>query len=604
MQKSLSRASSNIAGVSHNIEEETTELSKRWIQSEVLSRRDHSGAIKGVMESNYLKAVIASLLFFNLILIIIETDQQSSGQEVPLAVTWMLRVILMIFMFEVAIRIILEKRDYFRTPANIIDITVVILDIISEFLSFMLGDLPNLSSLRLVRLLRLVKVVRTFTMLRELAFMVHSLGGALRAIVWAAFLLFFMLTFCSILAVHVVHPLNQKVANTGIYQGCERCPRAFETVMDSNLTFLQTIVAGDSWGKVSIPIMENYPWTIVFFSAMLVSITLGVMNLILACIVDEAMDSRESDRNYQLALKRKGFMAACKELMGVWKSLDLDGDGLLSRHEMKTAFDTNLAFAKAIRSLDMRREDIDMLFEMMDRDKSGQVDYEEFILVLYQVEYQNQKTTITCMSHELRCTLEGIETELAEMKVVESQLAEIKGAVFRCLNCHRETMASLAQLTGEYRRLDMSKLIGMETTGNTFEELPQESVHVASPQIPATSPLDNFMHKLEQRFSVLLHDLAEEEHYWSSRTLVGDHYKTEEPEEPKTNAMPVEGHAIEMRSPFEVIGSTISDESKQPEGQEDCNVLDDVYANLRDALDMDPPSSAELADPRIHTSRV
>ena len=36
------------------------------------------------------------------------------------------------------------------------------------------------------------------------------------------------------------------------YDGCDRCPDAFASVFDSLLTFIQTILAGDSWGQVSL----------------------------------------------------------------------------------------------------------------------------------------------------------------------------------------------------------------------------------------------------------------------------------------------------------------------------------------------------------------
>jgi len=429
-----------------------------------------------------------------------------------------------------------------------------------------------------------VKVIRTFTMLRELAFMVHSLGGALRAIFWAALLLFFMLTFCSIVAVHVLHPLNQKVAATGIYEGCERCPRAFKSVMESNLTFLQTLVAGDSWGQVSIPIMEMYPWTIVWFSAMLVSITLGVMNLILACIVDEAMDSRESDRNYQLEQKRKGFMAACKQLMNVWISLDQNGDGHLSREEMKIAFDSNAAFAKAIRALDMRREDIDMLFEMMDGDGSGNVDYEEFILVLYRIEYQSQKTMVTCMRHELCNFLKGID----------EQVKSIHHAIG--LN-HQETIAVLAHTSGTKNGLDMHKLIETETTQETCDVLPQHRVCTESLKFVATFSLDNVLHKLEDRFSALLRELAEEEGAWSSCTPICRNYNVEES---MIEAVPAERGASEKTVWYQYVSSTTSDGSQVQAAPDNCKQPPEAGTSELPSTDIGAPLSAPLACKEVY----
>lgn len=46
----------------------------------------------------------------------------------------------------------------------------------------------------------------------------------------------------------VLHPVNVRVAERGDYEGCERCIRAYSSVLTSNLTFMQQILAGDSWG--------------------------------------------------------------------------------------------------------------------------------------------------------------------------------------------------------------------------------------------------------------------------------------------------------------------------------------------------------------------
>merc|ERR1740138_537283 len=95
--------------------------------------------------------------------------------------------------------------------------------------------------------------------------MVQGLMGAFRAIFWGIFLMGACLTVFGIVAVQIIHPLNQELAAQGVYEGCERCPRAFESVGASVVTFSQTLIAGDSWGQVSIPLIERYPATFIFF---------------------------------------------------------------------------------------------------------------------------------------------------------------------------------------------------------------------------------------------------------------------------------------------------------------------------------------------------
>merc|ERR1712232_1172097 len=96
---------------------------------------------------------------------------------------------------------------------------------------------------------------------------------------------------------------------------CERCGRAFESVFASMLTFTQQIVAGDSWGVVTLPIIEAHPWTAVFFVSVLVSIQLGLMNLILSVIVDKAQQAHADDARFVLQQRQEEFERAKHDLL-------------------------------------------------------------------------------------------------------------------------------------------------------------------------------------------------------------------------------------------------------------------------------------------------
>merc|ERR1719456_465794 len=110
---------------------------------------------------------------------------------------------------------------------------------------------------------------------------------------WGTLLLLITLLIVSVIAVQFIHPLNQELVEKGVYYQCNRCPNAFATVLDSSLTFTQQILAGDSWGMVTIPIIEHYPWTALYFLSVFLLIGLAVHNLILGVIVDVAQESRK-----------------------------------------------------------------------------------------------------------------------------------------------------------------------------------------------------------------------------------------------------------------------------------------------------------------------
>jgi len=57
----------------------------------------------------------------------------------------------------------------------------------------------------------------------ELNVMILGLLGAIRAVFWGMVMLSMVLVTWAILAVQLIQPLNKEVAETGIYDDCDRC---------------------------------------------------------------------------------------------------------------------------------------------------------------------------------------------------------------------------------------------------------------------------------------------------------------------------------------------------------------------------------------------
>merc|ERR1719183_2943493 len=153
--------------------------------------------------------------------------------------------------------------------------------------SALFGNVISVSFLRVLRLARLGRSWRIMKVSPELSILLKGLLSTMKSIAMGALMILVMLTISSIIAVEFVHPVNLEVARlTDKYDGCDRCARAFATVMDSNLTFFQQLIAGDSWGTVTIPVIEQNPTTAIFFVVVHVCVAIGLMNLLLAVIVD------------------------------------------------------------------------------------------------------------------------------------------------------------------------------------------------------------------------------------------------------------------------------------------------------------------------------
>jgi len=249
----------------------------------------HCFALHCILSSPYFDAALGVTIIFNMFLLILETNATASHHDVAGWVTVMDRSLLALYAIELLLRIGVYGVPYFRTPRHWLDIIVIVTDLMTELLTSHIGFFPRFTVLRVFRLLRVGLAFRVLAIFPDLALMLRGLGNALWTIFWGMLLICGMLLVYSVAAVLLIHPVNQRVAKTGLYDadGCERCQRAFSSVQNSFLTLIQQLIAGDSWGRLSMPIVEAEPATLAFFLLVLISISLTFLNVILAVIVEK-----------------------------------------------------------------------------------------------------------------------------------------------------------------------------------------------------------------------------------------------------------------------------------------------------------------------------
>jgi len=174
--------------------------------------------------------------------------------------------------------------------------------------------------------------------------------------------------------VEFLHPTNVSIN----YGGCERCPRGFQNVYSASLTLFSQLVAQDSWSQLSLPLAEIAPWTTPLLFIILMTVSLGVMNLILAVVVEKAAEARENDQERKMQQKEKEREQNMIELAVLCDRMDEDGSGALSLKEMLHGFDTDVNFKSLMAFMDIERDDMQTIFQVLDSDGSGEVDYVEF----------------------------------------------------------------------------------------------------------------------------------------------------------------------------------------------------------------------------------
>jgi Ca2+-binding EF-hand superfamily protein len=372
-------------------------------------------------------------IIVNLVLIILQTDVEATEGEPIFWVDILNRVLILMFLVELGWKLCMKRRCFwsksgqlftwepcseifwaavkFHVPwpcwsdlnwFNIVDFVVVVIDLLLELVelySWAAKPSPGLSFIRILRLARVARARRVLANFPMLSGMCRDMLGAMQAVCSGLILLIVNLIIWSVIAVQFVNPLMQDMVAENKFDGCERCARAFGSVTEAFVTFWQQIVAGDSWGAVSIPVMEAHPWTAVIFIAVQVNIQLGLLNVILAVIVQAAEETRKSDLIDQMKIKEQHFYEKSKVLLRICRDLDTDGSGDLSFEELMRGFEEHRELGGILHDLGIKREDLATVFEIMDGDHSGNIDYREFIQQIYNMKTADELTVLQFIRH-------------------------------------------------------------------------------------------------------------------------------------------------------------------------------------------------------------
>mmetsp|Transcript_72348 Transcript_72348/g.194912 ORF Transcript_72348/g.194912 Transcript_72348/m.194912 type:complete len:442 (-) Transcript_72348:312-1637(-) len=186
--------------------------------------------------------------------------------------------------------------------------------------------------------------------------------------------------------------------------------------MSSVLTLYQNIVAGDSWGLINVPLIEEEPWTALFLVTATVSVSLGLTNLILAVIVERANEARDKDLEQKLKGKEQDQEQHKLELYDMCSRMDIDQSGTLTLSELMTSYDEEEKFRRLFELMDIRRDELGAVFKVLDTDGSGEIDYREFCEQLHQIRTRDPRTMLTFL-----------KVSLTELKEEMHTLIEISG---------------------------------------------------------------------------------------------------------------------------------------------------------------------------------
>jgi len=346
-----------------------------------------------IINTNKFEAVCGGVILINMVLVIVETDATVNDGQPPFWAVVLTNMLLMLYSIELTTKLYVYRLEFFRDTWNVLDFLIVGVDLMFLLISAIVDKLPSFSILRVFRLVRLARAFKAAKSFKELHLLLRACTCAFKAIFWGMVLICMTFTIWGILCVQFIHPINAEIVRKRpyVYAGCERCPRSFETVFDSVLTLWKQLVAGDSWGTLCEPIIEEAPWTFLFFMVVLVSINLLMLNCILAVVVEAGANASAQDLHEKAVQQQKVVIQAEEKLVAICQGLDSDGSGSVSKQEFFNGFRENADFRECLEVMHVTESDMDMIFNICDEDDSGDVDYNEFVDQLRRIKHSGEQ---------------------------------------------------------------------------------------------------------------------------------------------------------------------------------------------------------------------
>merc|ERR1719217_1385579 len=130
----------------------------------------------------------------------------------------------------------------------------------------------------------------------------------------------------------------------------------------------------DSIGSVYTPLVHKSPYLIAYFMCFLIVVSVSLMNLVTAVIVDGALEQSRQDKEVQKAYEKQTIKKMIPVIKHLFKELDKEGNELLTLDELINAGDEVQEEMQKI----MQKDEVADIFDLSDTDGSGEISIDEF----------------------------------------------------------------------------------------------------------------------------------------------------------------------------------------------------------------------------------
>ncbi|CAE8583576.1 unnamed protein product [Polarella glacialis] len=332
------------------------------------------------LESNAADVFLGIIIGLDIYASCVDIDSRTQSESTPSWAATVSDLCFTIYLLELNLRVFIQRTQIFDSKWVVLDFIICFAGLLEAVLNasgISIEQVSMMRLLRLARIMRLIRLFRKFAFLRELRKLMTMAASCCKTLLYFFIFCFIVMTFWAMAALELIHPLVVQMTAEGHFEHCPFYQHALSSVMRANLLLFQIVIAGDSWGRLATPVIEARPWTAIIFMGSQLTVVFGVLNLVVAVVVDTFAVQRQKD---VFAQEMDADQDDDKKfLRRVFTKIDEDGSGELSFEELMHGARTLPEFQGLLRGMDIDEGDLTQLFQMLDGDDSGTVEPEEFI---------------------------------------------------------------------------------------------------------------------------------------------------------------------------------------------------------------------------------
>eukprot|EP00930_Biecheleria_cincta_P028971 TRINITY_DN20164_c0_g1_i1.p1 TRINITY_DN20164_c0_g1~~TRINITY_DN20164_c0_g1_i1.p1 ORF type:complete len:564 (-),score=86.41 TRINITY_DN20164_c0_g1_i1:21-1481(-) len=336
------------------------------------------------------------VILANSVLIGIESNFDLQGRDLTIF-EFLGHLFLAIYFVELGLRWFALRMECFRSAWIKFDMVLVFLVVLTSWVMAPIvaivrlavgqaddpsGALEFLMVLKILRLFRLARAVRLLVQFKTLWMLVRGLLCSASTIFFTCVLMVLALYIFACLCVELI---SRPYQNGDDAEMSALVRKYFPNLEVSMLTLLR-FVFFDNTFEIYEPMLMRNPWLAILFALFLLIVSIAMMNLVTAVIVEGAIEQGKQDKEVEQEHKKQLIKSMIPALTAMFYEMDEDGNGTLTFEELQRCGDD----LQDELMMNMKAESLEELFDMIDVDGSGEVEIDEFCIGVSKIASSDQ----------------------------------------------------------------------------------------------------------------------------------------------------------------------------------------------------------------------